>query len=122
MFSGVASRCDATCAPDPITPYGAAKATAETAVNALQPAAVIVRTSWSSSRASGAVHRPARWTGRGQVAFGLVRRHLRAGLGRCAFGLGHDAAAASDQAARGARQFPGETGAAWLSGGMFHLR
>ena len=45
VFSGAAPRDDETCAPDPITPYGAAKAAAETAVDAIAPAAVIARTS-----------------------------------------------------------------------------
>ena len=45
VFSGAASRYDETCQPDPITPYGAAKAAAETAVKGITPAAVIARTS-----------------------------------------------------------------------------
>jgi dTDP-4-dehydrorhamnose reductase len=45
VFSGAAIRYDETCVPDPITPYGAAKAAAETAVTAIVPAAVIARTS-----------------------------------------------------------------------------
>ena len=45
VFSGRATRYDETCPPDPITPYGAAKAAAETAVKGLDPAAVIARTS-----------------------------------------------------------------------------
>ncbi|MER6172430.1 sugar nucleotide-binding protein [Streptosporangium sp. NPDC001681] len=45
VFSGAAIRYDETCVPDPITPYGAAKAAAETAVNAIAPTAVIARTS-----------------------------------------------------------------------------
>jgi dTDP-4-dehydrorhamnose reductase len=45
VFSGSAGRYDETCLPDPITPYGAAKAAAETAVKGLDPAAVIARTS-----------------------------------------------------------------------------
>jgi dTDP-4-dehydrorhamnose reductase len=45
VFSGAAVRYDETCVPDPITPYGAAKAAAETAVNAIVPSAVIARTS-----------------------------------------------------------------------------
>ena len=45
LFSGTASPYDETCAPDPITPYGAAKAAAETAVKGLDPGAVIARTS-----------------------------------------------------------------------------
>ncbi|MEU7892251.1 sugar nucleotide-binding protein [Nonomuraea sp. NPDC049152] len=45
VFSGAAIRYDETCVPDPISPYGAAKAAAETAVNAIVPAAVIARTS-----------------------------------------------------------------------------
>jgi dTDP-4-dehydrorhamnose reductase len=45
VFSGRASRYDETSPPDPTTPYGAAKAAAETAVKGLDPAAVIARTS-----------------------------------------------------------------------------
>ncbi|MFG3440699.1 SDR family oxidoreductase [Nonomuraea sp. NPDC047897] len=45
VFSGAAIRYDETCVPDPISPYGAAKAAAETAVNAIAPAAVTARTS-----------------------------------------------------------------------------
>ncbi|GGQ80709.1 dTDP-4-dehydrorhamnose reductase [Couchioplanes caeruleus subsp. azureus] len=45
VFSGRAVRYDETAPPDPITPYGAAKAAAETAVKGLDPTAVIARTS-----------------------------------------------------------------------------
>ncbi|MBT2226821.1 sugar nucleotide-binding protein [Nonomuraea sp. NEAU-A123] len=45
VFSGAAVRYDEMCVPDPISPYGAAKAAAETAVNAIVPAAVTARTS-----------------------------------------------------------------------------
>lgn len=45
VFSGAAVHYDETRAPDPITPYGAAKAAAETAVKGIAPAAVIARTS-----------------------------------------------------------------------------
>jgi len=45
VFSGLAPSYDETCLPDPIMPYGAAKAAAETAVKGLDPGAVIVRTS-----------------------------------------------------------------------------
>lgn len=45
VFSGAAFRYDETCLPDPITPYGAAKAAAETAVRGIAPDAVIARTS-----------------------------------------------------------------------------
>jgi dTDP-4-dehydrorhamnose reductase len=45
VFSGAAIRYDETCVPDPITPYGAAKAAAETAVTAIAPTSVIARTS-----------------------------------------------------------------------------
>ncbi|MGR6917338.1 SDR family oxidoreductase [[Actinomadura] parvosata] len=44
-FSGAGWSYDETCPPDPITPYGAAKAAAETAVRAVLPAAAIARTS-----------------------------------------------------------------------------
>ncbi len=45
VFSGAAIRYDETCLPDPITPYGAAKAAAETAVAAIAPTSVTARTS-----------------------------------------------------------------------------
>jgi dTDP-4-dehydrorhamnose reductase len=45
VFSGAASRYDETARPDPTTPYGAAKAAAETAITAISPSAVIARTS-----------------------------------------------------------------------------
>ncbi|MFD8563145.1 sugar nucleotide-binding protein [Streptosporangium canum] len=45
IFSGARIRYDERCAPDPITPYGAAKAAAETAIKAICPDAVIARTS-----------------------------------------------------------------------------
>ena len=45
VFSGAAIRYDETSVPDPTTPYGAAKAAAETAVKGIAPAAAIVRTS-----------------------------------------------------------------------------
>ncbi|MFD0772370.1 sugar nucleotide-binding protein [Streptomonospora algeriensis] len=45
VFSGNAARYDETAVPDPTTPYGAAKAAAETAVKAVTPHAVIARTS-----------------------------------------------------------------------------
>ncbi|MFC9266283.1 SDR family oxidoreductase [Streptomyces zhihengii] len=46
VFSGAArSWYDESCLPDPLTPYGAAKATAETAVRLLCPDAAVARTS-----------------------------------------------------------------------------
>jgi dTDP-4-dehydrorhamnose reductase len=45
VFSGLAERYYETSPPDPTTPYGAAKAAAETAIKGLDPAAVVVRTS-----------------------------------------------------------------------------
>ncbi|WP_431961559.1 SDR family oxidoreductase [Actinacidiphila sp. bgisy160] len=45
VFSGARVRYDESCRPDPVTPYGAAKAAAETAVRLLVPAAVVARTS-----------------------------------------------------------------------------
>jgi dTDP-4-dehydrorhamnose reductase len=45
VFSGAAIRYDETSVPDPTTPYGAAKAAAETVVKAVCPGAVIARTS-----------------------------------------------------------------------------
>jgi dTDP-4-dehydrorhamnose reductase len=45
VFSGTAPSYNETRQPDPVTPYGAAKAAAETAVKGIAPAAVIARTS-----------------------------------------------------------------------------
>ncbi|MGW7019722.1 SDR family oxidoreductase [Streptomyces decoyicus] len=45
VFSGSRVPYDETCLPDPVTPYGAAKATAETAVRLLAPTAAVARTS-----------------------------------------------------------------------------
>ena len=45
VFSGTKARYDETHVPDPTTPYGAAKAAAETAIKGITPAAVVARTS-----------------------------------------------------------------------------
>ncbi|WAU01999.1 SDR family oxidoreductase [Streptomyces nigrescens] len=45
VFSGSRVHYDESCLPDPVTPYGAAKAAAETAVRLLAPAAAVARTS-----------------------------------------------------------------------------
>ncbi|RSO09076.1 dTDP-4-dehydrorhamnose reductase [Streptomyces sp. WAC 06783] len=45
VFSGAQVHYDESATPDPITPYGAAKSAAETAIRLLAPAAVVVRTS-----------------------------------------------------------------------------
>jgi dTDP-4-dehydrorhamnose reductase len=45
VFSGMHVRYDESRLPDPVTPYGAAKAAAETAVRILMPAAAVARTS-----------------------------------------------------------------------------
>ncbi|WP_371582032.1 NAD(P)-dependent oxidoreductase [Streptomyces sp. NBC_01314] len=45
VFSGDRGRYDETCLPDPVTPYGAAKAAAETGVRLSAPHAVVARTS-----------------------------------------------------------------------------
>lgn len=45
VFSGARVHYDETCFPDPITPYGAAKAAAETAVRLVVPSATVARTS-----------------------------------------------------------------------------
>ncbi|GAA4571621.1 SDR family oxidoreductase [Planotetraspora kaengkrachanensis] len=45
VFSGKAITYTEDCVPDPVSPYGAAKAAAETAVQVIDPAAVIARTS-----------------------------------------------------------------------------
>ncbi|MGW5658774.1 SDR family oxidoreductase [Streptomyces sp. NPDC003758] len=45
VFSGAQGCYDESCLPDPVTPYGAAKAAAETAVRLLAPGAAVARTS-----------------------------------------------------------------------------
>jgi dTDP-4-dehydrorhamnose reductase len=45
IFSGTAAPYAETAIPDPVMPYGAAKAAAETAVRALMPGATVARTS-----------------------------------------------------------------------------
>ncbi|MFE6158119.1 SDR family oxidoreductase [Streptomyces sp. NPDC056486] len=45
VFSGTRVHYDASCLPDPVTPYGAAKAAAETGVRLVHPEAVVARTS-----------------------------------------------------------------------------
>lgn len=45
IFSGADVHYEESATPDPVTPYGAAKAAAETAIRLLAPAAVIARTS-----------------------------------------------------------------------------
>ncbi|MFF4243588.1 SDR family oxidoreductase [Streptomyces sp. NPDC001822] len=45
VFSGLRVHYDETCLPDPVTPYGAAKAAAETGVLLVHPSAVVARTS-----------------------------------------------------------------------------
>ncbi|GAB2913026.1 SDR family oxidoreductase [Streptomyces mayteni] len=45
VFSGARVSYDESCLPDPLTPYGAAKAAAETGVRLVHPDAVIARTS-----------------------------------------------------------------------------
>lgn len=45
VFSGSRLHYDERCLPDPVTPYGAAKAAAETAVRLLSPEAAVARTS-----------------------------------------------------------------------------
>ncbi|MFD1933683.1 SDR family oxidoreductase [Nonomuraea mangrovi] len=77
VFSGAAIRYDETCVPDPITPYGAAKAAAETAVNAIMPAAVTARTSLiigdGGSSHEALVHSLATGTARGVLFTDDVR-------------------------------------------------
>ncbi|WP_328498711.1 sugar nucleotide-binding protein [Streptomyces sp. NBC_00414] len=45
VFSGARVHYDESCLPDPVTPYGAAKAAAETGVLLVHPQAVVARTS-----------------------------------------------------------------------------
>ncbi|GCD94703.1 SDR family oxidoreductase [Embleya hyalina] len=45
VFSGAHVHYDESCLPDPLTPYGAAKAAAETGIRLVNPKAIIARTS-----------------------------------------------------------------------------
>jgi dTDP-4-dehydrorhamnose reductase len=54
VFSGADVRYDESATPDPITPYGAAKAAAETAIRLFTPTAVVARTSLIIGRAGSA--------------------------------------------------------------------
>jgi hypothetical protein len=45
VFSGTTASYDETHLPDPTTPYGAAKAAAETAIKGISPTAIVARTS-----------------------------------------------------------------------------
>ncbi|MEU7962953.1 sugar nucleotide-binding protein [Streptomyces sp. NPDC049097] len=45
VFSGASVHYDESCLPDPVTPYGAAKAAAETGILLMHPDAVVARTS-----------------------------------------------------------------------------
>ncbi|KAB8195219.1 sugar nucleotide-binding protein [Nonomuraea phyllanthi] len=96
VFSGAAPRYDETCAPDPVNPYGAAKAAAETAVRAILPDAAIVRTSLI--------------IGDGDSVHETLTRSLATGQGqgvlftddvRCPVHVGDLAAALAEVAARG---------------------
>jgi dTDP-4-dehydrorhamnose reductase len=55
VFSGADVRYDESATPDPISPYGAAKAAAETAIRLFAPTALIARTSLIIGNA-GSVH------------------------------------------------------------------
>ncbi|HWS35013.1 MAG TPA: sugar nucleotide-binding protein [Actinoplanes sp.] len=54
IFSGRLGEYDETALPDPVYPYGAAKAAAETAVRAIDPSAAVVRTSLILGDGNGA--------------------------------------------------------------------
>jgi dTDP-4-dehydrorhamnose reductase len=77
VFSGTAPGYDERCQPDPVTPYGAAKAAAETAVKGITPAAIIARTSLiigdGDSPHEGLVHALASGTAAGALFTDDVR-------------------------------------------------
>lgn len=56
VFSGSRISYDESRLPDPVTPYGAAKAAAETAVRLLVPAAAVARTSLIIGDGGGSAH------------------------------------------------------------------
>lgn len=57
VFSGSRIHYDESCLPDPVTPYGAAKAAAESAVRLLVPTAAVARTSLIIGRGGSAHER-----------------------------------------------------------------
>ncbi|MFF4273618.1 SDR family oxidoreductase [Streptomyces sp. NPDC001536] len=57
VFSGSRIHYDESCLPDPVTPYGAAKAAAESAVRLLAPTAAVARTSLIIGRGGSAHER-----------------------------------------------------------------
>ncbi len=77
VFSGAAPSYDEASPPDPVTPYGAAKAAAETAVKGIAPGAVIARTSLiigdGDSKHEGFVHAMAAGTAPGVLYTDEVR-------------------------------------------------
>ena len=77
VFSGTAPSYDETRPPDPVTPYGAAKAAAETSVKGIAPGAVIARTSLiignGDSQHERLVHALAAGTARGALFTDEVR-------------------------------------------------
>ena len=77
VFSGTGLRCDETSVPDPVTPYGAAKAAAETAVKAIAPGAVIARTSLIIGNGESSHERHVYALASGQVAGVLFTDDVR---------------------------------------------
>jgi dTDP-4-dehydrorhamnose reductase len=77
VFSGNATTYAEDCDPDPVSPYGAAKAAAEVAVKVITPAAVIARTSLivgdGGSPYEALVHSLAAGPGRGTLFTDDVR-------------------------------------------------
>ncbi len=103
VFSGSRIVYDESCPPDPVTPYGAAKAAAETAVRLLTPAAAIARTSLIIGNGGSAHERMVR-----ELSAGAREGVLFTDVVRCPVHVG-DLAAALLELARSDRA------------GMFHL-
>jgi dTDP-4-dehydrorhamnose reductase len=83
VFSGAAIRYGETAVPDPITPYGAAKAAAETAVTAISPGAVIARTSLIIGEGGSFHERRVRALATGEVAGALFTDDVRCPVHVC---------------------------------------
>ncbi|MEU3073464.1 SDR family oxidoreductase [Streptomyces laurentii] len=77
VFSGSRSPYDETAFPDPVTPYGGAKAAAETAVRLLHPSAAVARTSLiigdGGSTHERVVHELAAGTRKGALFTDVIR-------------------------------------------------
>ncbi|WP_326655908.1 SDR family oxidoreductase [Streptomyces sp. NBC_00385] len=111
VFSGVGRvHYDEACLPDPVTPYGAAKAAAETGVLAVHPTAVVARTSLIIGHGRSVHERLVH-----QLADGTVDGALFTDDIRCPVHVSDLAAAVLELASSGARGMHHVAGADALS-------